>query len=90
MRRREPQACVELLRVVHIVLEPFRHRGQRSGLTRQRHDALIRLLARHLVLRIERDHAAAVAACVDEVDHREVVGDGLRGVAGELGRRAHR
>ncbi|MNT09191.1 hypothetical protein D3C72_1439660 [compost metagenome] len=63
-------------------------RRQRAVLVRQRHDALVRLLSRQLVLRVERDGKAAVAVRVDQVGQRGVVGD--LGALGQLGGGAHR
>ena len=65
---REHQPRVELLGLQHVVLEHLRQLLQRlAPVAVQRHHALVGLLAGQLVLRVERDRAAALAV---HVEHR--------------------
>ena len=70
----QPQLGVELFRAQHII---FNHGCHVVAV--KRHDALVRLLARHLVGWIEGDDEAALAVRVQQRRHRRVrLNDGLR------------
>ena len=63
----EHELGVELLRLQHVVLEHLAQAVQRLAVVAmQRHHALIGLLARQLLARVERDGAAALAVDVHE------------------------
>ena len=86
----EDQPRVELLGLQHVVLEHLTQRIERlARIAVQRDHALVRLLARHALLRIERDRAAAVTLRIDQRS-QPVVGadcaDHLRGDAKREGR----
>ena len=79
--RGQPQTRIELFRAQHVVFDHGRH-----VVAVQRHDALVRLLARHLVGRVQGDDEAALARGVEQLRHGGDVGDG--GVRVQLGRGA--
>jgi len=65
---RQHQHGVELLRLQHVMLQYLADVLQLfAPVAKQRHHALVRLLARQAVLRVKRDRAAAFVVHVDHL-----------------------
>jgi hypothetical protein len=67
---RQPQFGIELFRAQHVVFDDDSHR-----FAVERNDALIGLLSRQLVFRIECDDEAPIALCVDQLRQRGCIGN---------------